>query len=124
MKNLIIDQGNSSSKVSLYEDDVLAFTERYEALDVEILRRIKRETGWEQSILSSVVGSEETLLQWLSEHSERFVLLDENAPLPIGNLYKTPRTLGKDRIAVCVGANYMRPNRNLLVIDAGTAITV
>lgn len=47
MKNLIIDQGNSSSKVSLYEDDVLAFTERYEALDVEILRRIKRETGWE-----------------------------------------------------------------------------
>lgn len=123
MKNLIIDQGNSSSKVSLYEDDVLAFTERYEALDVEILRRIKRETGWEQSILSSVVGSEETLLQWLPEHSERFVLLDENTPLPIGNLYKTPRTLGKDRIAVCVGANYMRPNRNLLVIDAGTAIT-
>ena len=123
MKNLIIDQGNSSSKVSLYENDVLAFTERYETLDVELLRRIKRETGWEQSILSSVVGSEETLLRWLEDHSDRFVLLDENTPLPIGNLYKTPRTLGKDRIAVCVGANHLCPNRNLLVIDAGTAIT-
>ena len=100
MKNLIIDQGNSSSKVSLYEDDVLAFTERYETLDLDLLQRIKRERGWEQSILSSVVGSEDSLMRWLEEHSDRFVFLDENTPLPIGNLYKTPRTLGKDRIAV------------------------
>lgn len=123
MRNLIIDRGNSSSKVSLYEADTPVFTKHYETLCANDLRELKVETGWDKSILSSVVGNDEELNQWLKNNSEEFVLLDEDTPLPIGNLYKTPGTLGKDRIAVCVGANYLQPNRNLLVIDAGTAIT-
>ena len=49
--------------------------------------------------------------------------MNENTSLPIKNLYKTPSTLGKDRIAVAVAANYLKPNTNVLVIDAGTTIT-
>lgn len=123
MRNLVVDQGNSSSKVSVYEGDDLIFTERYESLHPDVLLKIRQEVGWEKSILSSVVETEGELLQWLMDNSVKFIRLDENTPLPIGNLYKTPRTLGKDRIAVCVGANYLCPDRNLLVIDAGTAIT-
>ena len=41
----------------------------------------------------------------------------------IRNLYKTPETLGMDRLAAVVGANYLSPGRNLLVVDAGTALT-
>ncbi|HKL32104.1 MAG TPA: type III pantothenate kinase, partial [Tangfeifania sp.] len=44
-------------------------------------------------------------------------------PLPIENLYQTKDTLGKDRIAAVVGAFDLYPNTNVLVIDAGTAIT-
>lgn len=123
MKNLIIDQGNSSSKVSLYDDGVMTCSERYENFSVETLQTIRRGFGWENSIISSVVETDPMLVRWLTENSRKFVQLDENTPLPIGNLYKTPKTLGKDRIAVCVGANYLSPDRNLLVIDAGTAIT-
>ncbi|MCD8193274.1 MAG: type III pantothenate kinase, partial [Tannerellaceae bacterium] len=37
--------------------------------------------------------------------------------------YQTPHTLGKDRLAAAVGANYLQPGKDLLIIDAGTAIT-
>lgn len=123
MKNLIIDQGNSSSKVSIFEGDDILFSQRYEKLTVDDLKGIKGKLGWEATILSSVVGEDDVLNEWINTHSDKFVKLDHTTPLPIGNLYKTPDTLGKDRIAVCVGANYLQPNQNLLVIDAGTAIT-
>lgn len=123
MKNLIIDQGNSSSKVSVFEGDDIIFSQRYEKLNISDLEEIKKAQGWESAILSSVVGEDAILNEWLKSNSNEFVQLDHTTPLPIGNLYKTPNTLGKDRIAVCVGANYLQPNQNLLVIDAGTAIT-
>ncbi len=123
MRNLIIDQGNTSCKVSLYENDNEVFTRHFAELHTDDLLAIKEETHWSQAILSTVIGENKELNQWMEKNSERFVFLDEHTPLPIGNLYKTPETLGKDRLAVCVGANYLQPNHNLLVIDAGTAIT-
>ena len=48
---------------------------------------------------------------------------DETVKLPITVQYETPETLGKDRLAAAVGANYLEPGKDLLVIDAGTAIT-
>ena len=59
----------------------------------------------------------------MSEGFDRFVELDHLTELPIENLYETPETLGKDRIAAAVGANELFPDQNLLIIDAGTAIT-
>src|SRR5690606_26439005 len=54
---------------------------------------------------------------------DQFIELDSNTPLPIENCYKTPETLGKDRIAAVVGGFDLYPGNNLLIIDAGTAIT-
>jgi type III pantothenate kinase len=36
--------------------------------------------------------------------------------------YDTPQTLGTDRLAGAVGANFLFPNQNVLIIDMGTAI--
>ena len=63
------------------------------------------------------------MVDYLKNRAKKFIQLDENTRLPIENLYKTPETLGQDRIAACVGANFLMPDTNLLVIDAGTAIT-
>src|SRR5438309_4098631 len=41
----------------------------------------------------------------------------------IRNQYKTPQTLGPDRLAAVIGANKLFPGKGSLVIDAGTAIT-
>ena len=53
-------------------------------------------------------------------------ILDENTPLPIQNRYKTPQTLGKDRLAAVIGAFFLQKEiikEPTLVIDAGTCIT-
>jgi type III pantothenate kinase len=39
------------------------------------------------------------------------------------NKYNTPETLGKDRLAGVVGAMQLMPASDILVIDAGTALT-
>jgi len=74
-------------------------------------------------ILSSVKPHDGELTRFLSENFEQFIELDHRTELPIQNLYETPETLGKDRLAAAVGANELFPDRNLLIIDAGTAIT-
>ena len=50
-------------------------------------------------------------------------VVQASTPLPIGNAYGTPSTLGVDRIANAVGASMRCPGRPVLVIDAGTCIT-
>ena len=50
--------------------------------------------------------------------------LTPDMPLPIRLNYKTPETLGADRVAGACGAVGMHPGEACLVIDAGTCITV
>lgn len=76
-----------------------------------------------QAILSSVKPVDDEILQFLSGNFDLFIELDHQTKLPIKNLYETPETLGKDRLAAAVGANELFPDQNLLIIDAGTAIT-
>lgn len=75
------------------------------------------------SIISSVVNIEAAVVNTLSRNSQHFVLFDHNTPVPIVNRYETPQTLGQDRLAAAVGAKSLCPNENLLIIDAGSAIT-
>ena len=75
------------------------------------------------SIISSVVNIEAAVVNTLHRRSRHFVLFDHNTPVPIVNGYATPETLGQDRLAAAVGAKALCPNENLLIIDAGSAIT-
>lgn len=77
----------------------------------------------EKGIIGSVITLSRTIRRQLSENRYNIVELDHNFDVPIKNLYKSPQTLGMDRLAAVVGAQFLCPNRNLLVIDAGTAIT-
>ncbi|MDX2284090.1 MAG: type III pantothenate kinase [Bacteroidia bacterium] len=49
--------------------------------------------------------------------------LTAQSPMPLHNRYRTPATLGADRIVAVAGARMQAPGSPLLVIDAGTAIT-
>ncbi|MEZ5011128.1 MAG: type III pantothenate kinase [Bacteroidales bacterium] len=44
-------------------------------------------------------------------------------PLPFTILYRSPETLGADRIAAVAGAHNKFGDTAVLVIDAGTAVT-
>lgn len=121
--NLIIDQGNSSAKVALFKDGEMVNLSIYEIFDQSAVEEILRENKISKAIYSSVIEDDDQWIDYLKGRFDNFVLLDEYVSLPIRIAYKTPNTLGKDRLAAVVGANYLQPDKDLLVIDAGTAIT-
>lgn len=122
--NLCIDQGNSRTKVALMTDEgkiIHHFIYKtFSSSDVERLFSLYEITD---SIISSVINIEPAIVNALAKLSQHFVLFDHNTPIPIRNGYDTPETLGQDRLAAAVGAQRLCPNENLLIIDAGSAIT-
>ena len=64
-----------------------------------------------------MVTLSDTVLQQLAHWDFPIIRLTHETPVPIKNLYKTPRTLGADRLAAVIGANAIQPNRDLLIID-------
>lgn len=122
--NLIIDIGNTRTKLAVFENDIIAYQTTVDQLDVEKLEKLKTEyPDMSQVILSSVKDYDADIKNYLKNTFSLFIEFDHKTPTPITNLYKTPETLGFDRLAAAIGAASLMPNRNLLVIDAGTAIT-
>lgn len=121
--NLCIDQGNSSTKTGVFDGDRLVFAEQVYQPDSERIIEIFKQNNIRYSILSSVIRPDDSLIQFLKRESKKYVELSHTTSLPINNYYKTPETLGRDRLAAVVGAVSLMPDTDLLVIDAGTAIT-
>lgn len=121
--NLVIDQGNSTVKIAIFEQDRLLVTERHPLLTEQLIHSLFERFPIESAILCSVVDIAGEIKRVLKTKPSFFMELTHASPIPLINEYETPETLGKDRLAAAVGANYVRPDTNLLVIDAGTAIT-
>ena len=121
--NLIIDIGNTRTKLAVFEANKLV--EKQIVSSEKILKKIKKifsEYPISTSILSSVQKKDEKWLSFLKENSN-FVMLNSQTKIPFTNLYQSPNTLGVDRIALVAAAVKLYPNKNVLVIDAGTCIT-
>ncbi|WP_299989839.1 type III pantothenate kinase [uncultured Pontibacter sp.] len=120
MRSIAIDIGNTGGKYGIFEDDALvsqgSFKEQ-EGLPQEVASQ-----SFDHAIIASVSVDAAKIQAGLSV-SGSIVLLSAQTALPVSNDYKTPETLGADRIAAAVAANYFFPGRNCLTIDAGTAIT-
>lgn len=124
MINLVIDIGNSRTKIALFNQDDLMFSVPLDHFTTNHIQLLKDEhPQLKKVILSTVKPENPELNQFLANNFEQFLELDHQTALPIRNLYETPETLGKDRLAAAIGANELFPNQNILVIDAGTAIT-
>lgn len=123
MSNLVIDIGNTRTKAAVFRNDEMTERLMWEQCTREEISSVLANHRVENVILS-VVGPpmEETLRNWLVAQV-RFFELTPALHLPFRNLYGTPATLGKDRVAAVAGALAMFPGRNCLVIDAGTCIT-
>lgn len=121
--NLIIDIGNTSTKLAVFERDTLVEVFSESGQSMQTLPKLISTYKIEQGIVVTVVDIHPDILGQLKKFSFPILWLDKDTPLPITNLYRTPETLGYDRIAAVVGAYDQFPEKDLLVIDAGTAIT-
>ena len=118
--NLAIDVGNSSAKAALFEGNTLK--EYINRLDKVLLMDLLAQETINNIIVSSVNPVSEEILAAIPD-AIKILKLNYQLPLPIRHLYQTPATLGMDRVAAAVGATFLFPFANRLVIDAGTCIT-
>lgn len=118
--NLVIDYGNSAAKVGIFDHQNLVAKHTFG--EEGKLKDFLQSTTAEHIIISSVKTNPEVISSWLENNGKTFIL-DPSLPLPVTNKYRTPQTLGVDRLAAACGAQYLFPNRNCLAIDAGTCIT-
>ena len=122
--NLIIDIGNSRVKLAVYEENSILVKKSILKKDFfkNIKKILKEYPKIENGIISSVdffSKEEEKKLKTLLN----LTVVDTEILLPFKNLYKTPKTLGVDRIALIAAASDQYKNENVLVIDAGTCVT-
>jgi type III pantothenate kinase len=122
--NLVIDIGNSRIKLALFNDRDLMFSVPVDDLKADHLQILLHEhPQLDQAILSTVRTYPEEIRSFLCSSFPRFIEFGHQTPVPIVNLYQSPQTLGYDRLASAIGASSLFPGENLLVIDAGTAVT-
>lgn len=120
MKNLVIDIGNTNSKVGIFNQHELK--EERVFVDEDSLKSFLQTCEADCLLLASVSKSYDALLPY-ARHIGKTYTLDHTLPLPITNLYATPETLGVDRLAGVCAAHAMFPQSPCLVIDSGTCVT-
>jgi type III pantothenate kinase len=120
--NLVIDIGNTLTKIAIFSNNQIIFNNNYDSLAVNELKELLNRFNIVNSIIAEVKKFDAELTLLL-EQKTNFFKLNEKTKLPFNNLYTTPTTLGKDRIAVISAASKLFPNSNVLIIDIGTCIT-
>ena len=122
---LLVDLGNTRVKVAVADRagkiEPVAVAEGF---DRELVADLLGRYAVGSAILSSTRGGTDKEERLLREAGLEVVRFDRSTPLPIAIDYRTPQTLGLDRVAAAVGAAVRYPGRNCLVVDLGTAMTL
>lgn len=121
--NLIIDIGNSSCKAALFDGGAMVETHKGSNSRIEILDKWCADYVIDRAIVSSVIELSDEISRQLESLPCPYVRFSTSMPLPVKLLYRTPETLGVDRLAAVIGAQAEAPGKDILVIDAGSAIT-
>lgn len=121
--NLVVDIGNTRIKAAVFKSDQMIESISFDENNAEknLLNAINS-YQIRACILSSVKKDNHRIVTLLRD-IPFFLQLDSSTEIPFVNLYSTPSTLGKDRIALVAAASHQYPNKNTLIIDAGTCIT-
>jgi type III pantothenate kinase len=121
--NFVIDIGNTLTKLAVFQGrEMVAYTS-FEGVDVQHIRQFCQQNELITNVIISTVKEYPAELDtFLSQHY-KVVFFIHDTPVPVINTYLTPETLGKDRLAGVTGAMQLMPATDILVIDAGTAIT-
>lgn len=121
--NLVIDIGNSSAKLGLFDNNILINNTIIHIIDADSLQKFVNLTKPERVIISDVGNKNNEFKKNIFELFPNTIQLDRDTPLPFRNDYSTLSSLGYDRIAAVAGALAQYPGKDVLVVDAGTAIT-
>jgi type III pantothenate kinase len=122
MVNLVIDIGNTLTKVALFSGHDLIEIHAFAGSGKEDIQNLLKIRRIDHAIISSVKEDPEDYLE-IFEGKVKLLRFSAEHSWWIDNQYKTPSTLGLDRLAAIIGAAALYPESNCLCIDAGTCIT-
>lgn len=121
-QDLVIDVGNTRLKAALFADagPVRSFGSHHG--DLEGLRQWLGPARPRAVVLASVAAPDAAFEAGLAALGPLLVL-NGASPSPLRSAYRTPLTLGLDRLANAVGAVSLFPGRTVIAVDLGTCIT-
>jgi type III pantothenate kinase len=122
--NLIIDLGNTKIKVAVFEHNTMTHRDiyTYDNWKNEIGKILKENKKIQNVVVANVSRVNNDEIQFVKAYANLFIV-STATQFPFLNKYETPQTLGIDRLVLATGAVLAYPNKNRLVIDAGTCVT-
>lgn len=122
MPNLVIDIGNTNTKLAIFNQRNLIHYQQVEELDNGSLANLIETYQIENATVSSVNKEIKELGDFLKQ-TVNYIPFTTAITGEIKNHYGTLATLGLDRWAKVIAAHGLFPGKNCLMIDAGTCIT-
>ncbi len=114
--NLVVDFGNTAIKAATFKGNEISSSNAFES-EYSFNEWVVSK-NFDSAICASVTQSHHSFMKMFPQ----CMLLSYKTSLPVNNSYRSPQTLGTDRIAGAVGAKLMFPENPCLVIDIGTCI--
>ncbi|MGB4773755.1 MAG: type III pantothenate kinase [Daejeonella sp.] len=122
MCHLVIDMGNTRTKIAVFKERKLIFLDVVSEFTSNYLEQLFSAHSLSKTIVSSVKNREFEFEDLLKQKT-RYIKFSTQLKTSVINQYKSINTLGLDRLAAIIGAQTIFPDSNCLVIDAGTCIT-
>lgn len=119
---LVLDVGNTRTKLGLFRQGRLQRSGVIASSDVVGLATFLEGARPVHIVLGSVAAADAGWEDHLRSLAPLTVVTGAS-PAPVRSAYRTPLTLGVDRLANATGAWRMFPGRSALAIDLGTCIT-
>ena len=121
MANLVIDIGNTQTKLAVFEGSEMLWFDHLPEVDAGLFNSLIPKHSVKRIIVSSVKKEQQPA--YLQNAVLTVSYFNNQMVTSVNNHYLTPLTLGADRLAAVAGAVACNPEKDTLVIDAGTCIT-
>lgn len=122
--NLIVDIGNTLVKLAVTDGGRIVARHCVERLHPAMLDELLEGRRAAKAVIASTRGETDDVAEIVRSRADYVLEFTSQTPVPLGNAYLTPETLGRDRLAAAVGAATLYPGRNVLIVDFGTAVTI
>lgn len=122
--NLVIDIGNTYAKAALFDGVRMVNNVHCRIGEPDRLQEFADSAEISACAVSCVAAATAGIDAWINMLKCPTLRVTGVTPLPFRNNYRTPLTLGSDRIAAVAGAMALYPHTNVLVADIGTCLTL
>jgi type III pantothenate kinase len=119
--NLVLDIGNTRSKLALFEGDTFLSAGTFDLTEPASIFRFLGERKPDKMLMSTVKKNLPAFVEDLGKQIT-CIPFTKDTPVPVKNAYTSASTLGSDRLAGVVGAWKRYKGNAVLLVDTGTCI--